>query len=90
MMPARLQDGRYLSRAEKLSVRCAFHTALAKLSAVDVYWLGAARRLVVRSVTVRRRAIPADGYYLGRFFYPFSASLFVRELDELLADRSED
>ena len=89
MMPARLVDGRFLTREERLSLREKFHSSLVKLSGLDAWWMEDARRIVCRSVTVRRRAVPAGGYYLGRFFYPFAAAVFVRELDALLADREK-
>lgn len=85
----RLRDGRALSRTEQLYLRAAFWEALSALGGADLYWLPDQRKIAARSVNRPTRRLPEGTLYLGRFFHPFPAPVFVRELDALLADQQE-
>lgn len=75
-----------LSPEERDRVRQQFTSALANLAHLQVYWLASETRLVVRSVTAKKRhAIPAGAELIGVYSQPFGAREFLSDLDDLLA-----
>lgn len=68
-----------------------FAVALKKFGKVDAYWLAGSERVAVRVAEPRRgRAnvgLPASAIYIGRFSHPHSPSVFVNDLDAMLAQK---
>ncbi len=74
-----------LTDEERAAARSSFSCAMANLWDASIYWHPHQRRILCRSTIARKRfRVPMDAVLIGRYSRPFSASEFIRDLEQRL------
>ena len=74
-----------MTPTERETFRSRFSAAVVHLVEFSAYWCPQRRKIVFRSVVVKRKfQIPPDVVYVGTYREPFPARAFLSDLEALL------